>query len=134
MCQALPEAVYRGPQIQFVRMLIWLGFGFWERSKFKLLHVKIQISATLLETLKTWPSCKHLRVCACTPRGSASEMCPFQEHLPLANLQPVLGGLQGGLGAPCADTFSVNREAGPCESWCQALASPGSSSFSNQRG
>lgn len=33
----------------------------------------------------------------------------------------------------CADTFSVNGEAGPGESWCQALASPGSSGFSNQR-
>ena len=103
--------------------------------KFKLLHVKIQIYNF---SRNLGRSGHPVSICVCVPvcHGSASQRCVLSRStLPLASLQACpWRDSRVAWERSCADTFSVNGEAGPCESCCQALASPGGSGFSNQGG
>lgn len=110
-------------------------FFFWLMEYFKTQDIshKNPEFQLLLKTWTIWPSCKHLHMCACAPQS----LLPIDASFPgapslLDRLQvcPWRDSKVAWEGS-CADMFPVKGEAG---AGARALASPGSSSFSNQRG
>lgn len=88
---------------------------FLERSKNQDTAHKNPDFQVLLKPWKMWPSCKYLHVCACMPRS----LLPRDVSFPGA--PSLLAGFQAypwrdskvAWESSCANTFSVNREAGP---------------------